>query len=621
MRRAFLLSLIILLSQPLASATVTILEDSDEDSTGTLSGNYSISEGATWTISGDYEIEVGTSIVVEEGATMVVSGSMDAISPPQLNLASTANVSVPVGYLGESGVVRIDFAETVQFGITIEIDNMSTTDWTGSQFDWNGSLDVDDITINITSHPFQIIAISSVTLSAQGATPVLVDATGLSGEGTSLVIPDRTNAWDIDVQGTLIVTGSVFGASISCAGTCTLDGAQMASTGPIDVTGSISVTDTTLAGGVTDEDIILWDDAEISWSNSTGTGGLTDNWVNILTTRTVGVQNGYVVFYGYGMGYDSSDTSPLTDNHTLEVENQGDGIIEIGSNERMKMVRWQDGNGVEHLESASGKIVLATPWGIYEHNITNLPHVNHFDVELDLPLLSFDSLEASDDEGVINTRLGVMATVTNSGEVPGTFIIDCYYNNGDYVWTQAGIESLLPENNYGNPVAGSNFTATHLEEWNLILDLDNQRIRTDTFEDLANLGIIVDKKIDANVGSTSTHAIGAGETREIPLNWDSPIEGDLVLECNIWIPDEFTGITVLSDNSGNASTESVSWSEVEDNSTNLILPISIGVIVAIAIYVVMARKKLNEDELKEHLTEIEVSSEDETADDEVGTIE
>lgn len=619
MRRAILLSLIILLSQPLASSNVTISDDYNEDSNGTFSGNGTVTDNATWTISGDYDIEENTSIVVEEGATMVVSGSMNAVSPPQLNLASDANVSAPVGFLGELGIIRIDFAEEVLFGITIEISNVSTVDWTGTQFDWNGSLDVENITINITSHPFQIIAISSITLSAQGSTPILLDANGLSGAGTSLVIPDRTNAWSIDVQGTLIVTGTIFGAAISCAGTCILNGAQMSGTGPIEVTGSISVTDSTLAGGITDEDIIVWDDADITWDNSTGTGGLTDNWINILTTRTVGVQNGYVVFYGYDMGYDSIDTSPLTDNNTFVSENKGDNVIEIGSSERSRMVRWQDGDGDLHNESASGKIVLVSPsWGTFEYEITSLPHVNHFDAELDLPLLSFDSLEASDDEGVIDTRLGVMATVTNSGEVPGTFIIDCYYNNGDYVWTQAGIETLLPENNFGNPIAGSNFSATHLEEWNLILDLDNE---TDTFEDLANLGIIVDKKIDANVGSTSTHAIEAEETLEIPLNWYSPIEGDLALECNIWIPDEFTGITVLSDNSGNASTESVSWSEVEDNSSNLILPISIGVIVAIAIYVVMARKKLNEDVIKEHLTEITVSSEDETADDEVGTIE
>ena len=82
-------------------------------------------------------------------------------------------------------------------------------------------------------------------------------------------------------QGTLIVSGSVFGAGITCHGICSLDGVNMSSTGPIEVFGEISVVDSTLNGGISDEDIIIWDDAEITWTNSTGTGDMTDNWVNI----------------------------------------------------------------------------------------------------------------------------------------------------------------------------------------------------------------------------------------------------------------------------------------------------------------------------------------------------
>ena len=549
MRRAILLTLIILLSQPLVSAA-DISEDVEADSNGTLSGEYSVKDGATWTISGDYEIAEDTTIVVEEGSTMIVTGSMTAESSPQLNLAGTANVLVPVGNLGESGTLRIIFAEEVLYGITIEINNDSTENWTGSQFDWIGGMDVDNLTVNITTHPFQISAISNITLSPQGATPVLRDAEQLSGEGTSLVIPDRANAWSLDVQGTLIVTGSIFGAAISCSGTCTLNGAQMTSTGPIEVTGSITVTDSTLSGGISDEDIIIWDDASVEWTNSTGTGGVTDNWVNILTTRTVGVQNGYVVFYGENMGYDSTSTSPLADNNTFDTANQGDNVIEIADNERKRMVRWQDGNGELHVESANARVVLATPWGTYEKIIPNLPHVNHFDVVLDTPSLSFDSLVASDNENNINSRLGVMATITNSGSVDATFILECVSNG-----------------------------------------------------------------TDANVGTTVSHTVEADSTLEIPLNWDSAYEGDLVLGCDIFVPYHFEGFDVVT--TGTASTESVAWSEVEDESTNLFLPLTIGVVVAVILYVVMMRLKLNNEIEKEHLTSVEAEEEDE----ETGTIQ
>ena len=52
MRRAILLALIVLLSQPLASAT-DISENTDENSNGILDGDYTVKDGATWTISGD----------------------------------------------------------------------------------------------------------------------------------------------------------------------------------------------------------------------------------------------------------------------------------------------------------------------------------------------------------------------------------------------------------------------------------------------------------------------------------------------------------------------------------------------------------------------------------------
>ena len=550
MRRAMLLSLIILLSQPFVSAT-DISDDSEEACSGTLSGDYTVTNGATWTVSGDYEIAENTAIVIEEGATMVVSGSMDAVAPPKLNLAGTANVLVPVGNLGDSGVLRIDFADEILYGIDIEINNETSVNWTGTQFDWNGDLDVENITVNITTHPFQISSISTITLSAQGTTPVMLEADELSGNGTSLVIPDRNNAWSIDVQGSLIVTGSIFGAGITCSGTCTLNGAQMTSTGPIEVMGSISVTDSTLSGGISDEDIIVWDDASVTWTNSTGTGGVTDNWVNILTTRTIGIENGYVVFYGYDMGYDSISTSPLGDNNTFEPANMGDNVIEIALDERDRMIRWQDGDGIVHEESASGLVVLSTPWGDYEHQIPDLPKVNHFDVSLDLPSLSFDSLVESDDENNVNSRLGIMATVTNNGDASANFLIDCISNG-----------------------------------------------------------------TDANVGVNVPYSAGPGETIEIPMNWDSAVEGELTLECTIFVPYHFDGFDVVS--SGTATTNPVTWSIEDDNSTNLLLPIAIGLVLAVGVFAFMLRKNMQNEAMKEYSQSIEQIDD---SDEDTGVIE
>ena len=91
MRRALFLTLIILIGLPIANAT-QISSDTEDSTSGTLSGEYTVESGATWTVSGDYDIEEGTTVSVEDGATMVISGSMIAVAEPMLNLAGTANV-------------------------------------------------------------------------------------------------------------------------------------------------------------------------------------------------------------------------------------------------------------------------------------------------------------------------------------------------------------------------------------------------------------------------------------------------------------------------------------------------------------------------------------------------
>ena len=75
------MTMIVLFCLPIANAT-QISADTEESTTGTFSGDYTVESGVTWTISGDYEIEEGTTITIEEGATMVISGSMDAIAEP-----------------------------------------------------------------------------------------------------------------------------------------------------------------------------------------------------------------------------------------------------------------------------------------------------------------------------------------------------------------------------------------------------------------------------------------------------------------------------------------------------------------------------------------------------------
>ena len=558
MRRAILLSLIILLSLPMTSAT-EISSNEDYDSTGTLSGDYTVASGNTWTISGDYDVAKDTAIVIEEGAVMEVTGNLDVLSVRYLEMETIANVSVPIepSIRGLPGTLSVNFELPKVYPMTIEIEgeefDFGVPGNNGTKFDWNGDLDNETIIVNITNYPFDYFPkISNITLLADdpAVDPVILGAEDLSGPGTTLVT--LTQTWNIDVQGTLIVSGMIVGAAIDCSGTCTLSGADMQSTGPIRVTGAISVTNSNLAGGITDEDVIIYDDATIEWVDSTGTGGQTDQWVNILTTRTIGVQNStHVCLVGSGFGYQGFHSASGCD---LD----GDGIIDLDLSERGRMVRWQDSSGITYVESANLSVAIGAIWGPYWHNVSNLPRVNHYDVNIELPMLSFDSLVMSDTENEINSRLGVMATISNSGPVRATNVnIDCFSNG-----------------------------------------------------EVANIGLM-----------GITHTIEAGETIEIPMNWDSPTEGEFPLECSIFIPPEFEGIQVSSKES--IVSEKVTWTEESEDAESMMLPIIIGVVAAsVLFFVVMGLKSkgMKESEMEKDTSEDEHDF-DQTLDEDQGTIE
>ena len=106
------------------------------------------------------------------------------------------------------------------------------------------------------------------------------------------------------------------------------------------------------------------------------------------------------------------------------------------------------------------------------------------------------------------------------------------------------------------------------------------------------------------------------------MNWDSAQEGELTLECTIFVPYQLENFVVIT--TGSATTGNVTWSEVEDNSSNLVIPISIGVVLAIVLFVIVARSRMKMEIMKEHLSSISVSLTEETdedSDEEKGTIE
>ena len=108
--------------------------------------------------------------------------------------------------------MRIHFTSELAsaYAIDIEINGVTTENFSeASEYDWTGDMDVENITINITKNTFNQVQISHFTLSPSGATPVIVMPDEVSGEGISVIMPDKQNAWNIDVYGELTISGEI----------------------------------------------------------------------------------------------------------------------------------------------------------------------------------------------------------------------------------------------------------------------------------------------------------------------------------------------------------------------------------------------------------------------------
>ena len=106
---------------------------------------------------------------------------------------------------------------------------------------------------------------------------------------------------------------------------------------------------------------------------------------------------------------------------------------------------------------------------------------------------------------------------------------------------------------------------------------------------------------------------------DIALNWDSAAEGEFELECSISVPYQLEGFDVLS--TGVASTEIVVWSENTDESSNMVLPIAIGLVLAFILFIVVSKMRVSSLVAREELdSEIEKEYIEEV-DEETGSIE
>ena len=427
--------------ETISSATVW-----DED--GIVNGTLLIESGSSLTINSNISVISGSSIMVEDGASLTLNGNLVGAELDSLiRLQYDSSLLFNLGDVAESGTMRVEFDYQIPseliFNITVgeEVTNASGKEFVDITVPLNG----DDINVNFSISSFSTTHITSVSFAHSGDTVVTFSPQEINYDSASLVW--LSSSFDLSVLGDFTMDSATLdGADLNCIGECTIANSQLTGSAPINIQneGSLSISESSISGSRTDEDIIAHDAAALTYTSNTGTGGDTDSWIRLLSERIIQTNSNSVNVYETGIGYG--------DDSRYDITNES-GIVDIGGSEFRRIVEWMDGDGMQHIETGVLTFTITSGWGVFNITIA-APHTPYAEINIPLPYISIDDIDLEKNIANVNESIGFMLTVSNSGAAQATVNIRCYVNGEDVDTAPSTITvTLLPGESKKTPVS------------------------------------------------------------------------------------------------------------------------------------------------------------------------
>ena len=434
-------------SPPTEGSTVLISADETWNGTHAMNGNVVIENGAELTINGDVTIATGNAITVQENSTLSISGSLIGEELDSgIAIMNNTQLHLNFGDLAESGQLRVDFDQTIpnsaMFNMTV---GEETIDAVGSDHIYiDVSLNGTDLLADFyVYYAFEIQIVSIQALhSGSGESPLLM-ANEINQTNGSLKW--NSASFELEVFGTLLLNGAtIYGADLTCAHMCEIQSSSIIGSAPIHVSdgSSITVNASAILGSRTDEDIIVHDLAEITYTDNQGTGGYTDGWIRLLSQRQIQTNAANITVHQTGIGYGSSVRDDITD---------ANGVVDIGGSEWQRIVEWVDQNGVYHTENAELTLTLSSGWGDFTTTVP-APQTPIAEINVPLPYIEVVSIDAEDTTAEVNKRIGAMVSIRNTGDAAATVNIWCYVGD-NLTETTALTTTLTPGEEKELPVS------------------------------------------------------------------------------------------------------------------------------------------------------------------------
>ena len=404
--------------------------------------------------------------------------------------------------------------------------------------------DSDPISLNGSSHTFEFSDTDGediwIGLIGYGQSPVSVSRVIIEVGNEEIELAgyylERMNMmaagerqYEIVVNGHISMSGSsLVGTELTVGeyGSLVTNGSTFDRVGPILSQGDgsiVRIVNSTFINSLDDHDVRGTAFSEITWEDSVGSGGFTDRWERRVVDQKVVFDSKGVVFRVNGMGVAESTSfeSFSDDSGEALVNGGGERVVEVG---------WS--NGTVWSESATIEIVsYRTGWnpdgsGIDDYGGYGIPLSWH-DLQYvsdSTPHVEWANLEVVLEEGV--------------SEAVG----------------YAG--SSVPMR--------ASFTNSGTASASFYISCD-----------------VVETGLDADISGFQGLVLNAGQTDEMLFDWRGIETGDYSLDCEILTPTQ-----LVSDDSfggGTFSSETVSWTEVDEEAG---LPM-VSILVAIAVTIVL----------------------------------
>ena len=450
-------------------STQTITNSETWSSDASLDGDVIVSDGGVLTIDGIISVETGSTITIQEGGNLILNSelnSADLTNELFMEVYNGTTIRPYFNGLTDSGTMRINMASEYFSSMEVNLSVGGTNiTWTGEDY-IDYSVEFQDAAIDVNFSGFWLFPVWIDSVQAFDSNGVIytLDADEWNHSNGVLKTEESGAAFSINVEGELnSIGGTISGADISCSGSCSFDNSTLSWSAPINVNdGAVLTMETSIINGSrTYEDIIVHDTAMIDYdiSSMTGTGGPTDMWIRLLSKRVINtnLKDAPSTVHYEGLGYLGSDGDLILDEN---------GAIDLGQNNNpeiskfLRMTEWVDSSGNLHQED--GMIMITLNGGMsvwnsdYSITLDPAPTTPIYTANVELPFVVIDKIVPEDNQGTVDKGLGVMLTVSNTGNVDVATNIRCFEGIDEadmatiYVSLEAGQTKEIPGVWYAN---------------------------------------------------------------------------------------------------------------------------------------------------------------------------